>query len=239
MRGKVESIQATEPETVRPEEHTKQAARYFRLALQYAVAGSQPMVLVVMGRVGTGKTSVAKQLAKELDWPIFSSDETRKNLAGVPLLERTPPSLREKLYSEQMTKETYKKLVENGLAALATHSGVILDATFSSRRNRNLLRGQCAKAHATLQAVELDVDLEEVKKRLKARDRNAAEISDARLEDFEKLNATYEPPSELAPDLIRISAPDSFGIAVTVKTVLLGLGEKSVTRTDSSVADKE
>src|SRR5438132_2490565 len=81
VRGKVESIQATEKETTNPQEHEKQAARYFRLALQYAVCGSEPFVLVVMGRVGTGKTTVAKELGSELDWPVFSSDHIRKTLA--------------------------------------------------------------------------------------------------------------------------------------------------------------
>src|SRR5438046_1344665 len=65
VRGKVESIQAIEPETAKPQEHEKQAACYFRLALQYAVSGSEPLLLVVMGRIGTGKTTVAKQLASE------------------------------------------------------------------------------------------------------------------------------------------------------------------------------
>src|SRR5437870_5293505 len=101
VRGKVESIQATGKETVDPQAHEKQATRYFRLALRYAVSGSEPLVLVVMGRVGTGKTTVAKQLASELDWPVFSSDEIRKTLAGVPLTERTAPELRDKMYSER------------------------------------------------------------------------------------------------------------------------------------------
>src|SRR6266567_1482679 len=231
VRGKVESIQAMEPETVNPEEHIKQAARYFRLALQYAVAGSESLVLVVMGRVGTGKTTIAKQLASELGWRIFSSDEIRKTLACVPLTERTPSELRDKLYSEQMTMKTYKKLVENGLAALATHSGVILDATFSSRANRNLLREQCAKAGIRLQVVELDVDPGTIKNRLKARNERVSEISDARLEDFEKLTAAYGPPLELAPDLIKISGSGS--ASDTVKAVLFQLAEKSVSRTDS------
>src|SRR5438046_158709 len=65
VRGKVESIQAMEKETTNPQEHEKQAARYFRLALRYAVTGSEPLLLVVMGRIGTGKTTVAKQLASE------------------------------------------------------------------------------------------------------------------------------------------------------------------------------
>ena len=231
VRGKVGSIQASEPETVRPEEHRKQAARYFRLALQYAVAGSESLVLVVMGRVGAGKTTIAKQLASELGWRIFSSDEIRKTLACVPLTERTPPELRDKLYSEQMTMRTYKKLVENGLGPLATHSGVILDATFSSRANRDFLREQCAKANVRLQVVELHVDLEEIKNRLRARDNHSSETSDARLEDLEKLSAAYEPPSELVADLIKVSASGS--ASDTVKAVLLQLAEKSVSRTDS------
>ena len=224
VRGKVESIQATEKETADPREHEKQAARYFRLAVRYLVSGSEPLVLVVMGRVGTGKTTVARQLASELDWPIFSSDKIRKTLAGIPLTERTAPELRDKMYSKQMTEQTYKKLVEDGLAALATHNGVILDATFSSRANRDFLREQCAKANVRLQVVELDADLGQIKRRLNARDETSAEISDARLEDFEKLNAAYEPPSELARDLIKISTNNS--VSNAVKAVLQRLAKK-------------
>src|SRR5437899_12477014 len=89
VRGKVESIQAIEPETANPDQHLKQAAHYFRLALRYAVTDSEPLVLAVTGRVGTGKTSVARQLGTELDWPVLSSDQIRKTLAGIPLTERT------------------------------------------------------------------------------------------------------------------------------------------------------
>jgi aminoglycoside phosphotransferase family enzyme/predicted kinase len=224
VRGKVESIQAREKEMVDPREHEKQAARYFRLALRYAVTGSEPLVLVVMGRVGTGKTTVAKQLGSELEWPVFSSDQIRKTLAGVPLTERTAPELRDKMYSKQMTEQTYKKLVEDGLVALATHNGVILDATFSSRANRDFLPEQCAKANVRLQVVELDADLGQIKRRLNARDETSAEISDARLEDFEKLNAAYEPPSELARDLIKISTNNS--VPNAVKAVLQRLAKK-------------
>jgi len=142
VRGKVESIQATEKETTNPQAHERQAARYFRLALRYGIAGSEPLVLVVMGRVGTGKSTIAKRLASELDWPVFSSDETRKTLTGVPLTQRTPSELRAKIYSARMTRKTYGKLLEDGFAAIGCcsrgrrprlsqpHNGVILDATF-------------------------------------------------------------------------------------------------------------
>jgi hypothetical protein len=235
VRGKVESIQTTEKETRNPKEHEKQAARYFRLALQYAIAGSESLVLVVMGRVGTGKTTIARQLANELDWPVFSSDEIRKTLAGIPLTERTPPKRRVEVYSPQMTQQTYTELVEDGLGALGcsrdrrsrphpTRTGVILDATFSTRMLRKFLRDECNKANVQFQFVKLDVDRGEIKKRLKARDQKTAETSDARLEDFEKLNAVFDPPSELAPSLITVSTTRS--VSDTTKAILLRLAEK-------------
>ena len=86
------------------------------------------------------------------------------------------------------------------------------------------MREQCAKANVRLQVVELDADLGQIKRRLNARDETSAEISDARLEDFEKLNAAYEPPSELARDLIKISTNNS--VSNAVKAVLQRLAKK-------------
>src|SRR5262245_9482970 len=235
VRGKVESIQATEKETTNPEEHQQQAARYFHLALRYAIAGAEPLIVVVMGGVGTGKSTIAKRLAAELSWSVFSSDEIRKTLAGVPLTRRTPSQLRNKIYSSQMTRRTYRKLVKDGLAAigcsrgrqprlLKPRNGVILDATFSTRVHRKFLHDECNKANVSFQFIELEVDPDKIKNRLKLRNERTAETSDARLEDFEKLTAAYQPPLELAPDLIRVSTRTSDSDAV--KTILLRLAEK-------------
>ena len=236
VRGKVASIQATEKETTNSGEHEKQAVRYFRLALGYAIAGAEPSIVVVMGRVGTGKSTIAKRLASELDWPVFSSDETRKTLTGVPLTQRTPSELRAKIYSARMTQKTYGKLLENGFAAIGCcsrgrrprlpqpHNGVILDATFSTRALRKFLRDECKKANVSIQFVELEVDPNEIKNRLKLRDEKTAETSDARLEDFEKLNAQYQPTSEFAPNMVSVSTTST--VSDTVKAILLRLAEK-------------
>jgi aminoglycoside phosphotransferase family enzyme/predicted kinase len=236
VRGKVESIQATEKETTNSGEHQKQAACYFRLALGYAIAGAEPFILVAMGRVGTGKSTIAKRLASELDWPVFSSDETRKTLTGVSLTQRTPSELRAKIYSARMTQKTYGKLLEDGFAAIGCcsrrrrprlsqpHNGVILDATFSTRALRKFLRDECKKANVPIQFIELEIGPDEIKNRLKLRDENTAKTSDARLEDFEKLNTAYQPPSELAPDLIRVSTNAS--VSDAVNAILFCLAEK-------------
>ncbi len=84
------------------------------------------------------------------------------------------------------------------------------------------------------QFVELEADPNEIKKRLKARDQKTAETSDARLEDFQKLSAAYEAPSELAPGLIRV--PTTTSISDAVKTILLRLAERQVGGTDRRAA---
>src|SRR6516225_6446663 len=57
VRGKVESIQAMAKRAAEREEHMKRATRYFHLALRYATMGSGPLVLVVLGRIATGKST--------------------------------------------------------------------------------------------------------------------------------------------------------------------------------------
>ncbi len=215
VRGKVESLQAN------ADEHVQRAARYFRLALRYATIGSGPSVLVVMGGIATGKSTVAQQLARELDWPVFSSDTIRKTLAKIPLTTRTSPELRGKVYSDEMTGQTYAKLMEEGLGALATNSGVILDATFSSRARRDQLRKECRQAGVRLQLIELEADPREIAKRIQSREKSANEISDARLEDLETLRAASEPTSELAPDLVKVSSSGPVSEAVRMCLSLL------------------
>jgi predicted kinase len=120
-----------------------------------------------------------------------------------------------------MTQQTYSNLLEDGLVALQKNCGTVLDATFSTRALRKFLRDKCKKANMPFQFVELEVNVYEIKQRLKARDEKTDETSDARLEDFEKLNATYERPSELAPDLIRVST--TMPVSDAVKVILLCL----------------
>ena len=135
-----------------------------------------------------------------------------------------------------MTQKTYGKLLESGFAAIGCcsrgrrprlpqpHNGVILDATFSTRALRKFLRDECKKANVSIQFVELELDPNEIKNRLKLRDEKTAETSDARLEDFEKLNAQYQPTSEFAPNMVSVSTTST--VSDTVKAILLRLAEK-------------
>ena len=198
VRAKVESFRSREDEV--PEEERKKsrerASRYYRLALRYAVAGSTPCILVVMGRVGTGKSTIARRLATDLGWDHLSSDLVRKTQAGADLYERGSAAERKELYSPERTKSTYRALTNEALRRAADGHGSIIDATYSQRSDRDELRGVLREERIPYCFIELTASDEHLKERLRSRE-NGGVISDARLEDFEFLSRRYEGPDDL------------------------------------------
>jgi len=196
VRGKVEAMKAEEPEVKLEErrESERRAVRFFQLALNYATAGSRPVVLVVMGRIGSGKSTVAEILSDALGWSLISSDRTRK----LPAREGDARDAGESdLYGEEMTRKTYHTLIDRALERGSRGHSTILDATFGSAKHRDKLREKLRGAGLRYYFVELTVPESVLKERLGSRDESGARASDARLPDFEKINAKYQEPDAL------------------------------------------
>lgn len=199
VRGKVETIQSLDAREVTVRKASLRKARnYFKLALRYAVAGSTPMVVIVMGRIASGKSTLARMLGRELDWQVFSSDVLRKTLARVPLHRRVVNARKkQQLYAEQMTERTYQALLTNAIRQVRKRQSVILDATYSQRLHRDQLRDRLRSAGVAFCFVEAKASNKTIRQRLKERTGKTAQVSDARIEDFQTLSDSYEPPREL------------------------------------------
>ena len=195
VRGKVSSIKSAESEVPAAERQRSrdQASRFFALALSYALTGSEPLLLAITGRIGTGKSSVAHVLGDALHAPVFSSDRIRKELAGVTPWLRSDAAARPELYSAAMTKHTYEVMITRGLEQAKAGRGAVLDATFGKREHRDFLRERAKAAGVRHAFVELRASDEQIQQRLLQRETSEREISDARLEDFETLSASFEP----------------------------------------------
>ena len=199
VKGKVKSLQSAEDEVPKDEREkaTQTAARYFDLSLRYALLGSKPAVLAFMGRVGTGKSTLARHLQQRLRISRYSTDRIRKAMANLPLHRRTPAVRRDELYSASMSARTYQALMERAEATLQKGESVILDGTFNSKSSRKRLQQLASEQEVPLIVIEAQVPDEVIKQRLRDRDQQDQVVSDARLEDFEKLDERYEPPKEL------------------------------------------
>ncbi len=219
VRGKVAAIKSAEPEVAAADRarSRERASQLFRRALGYAVAGSEPIVIVVMGRVASGKSTVAQLAGEALGWPVFSSDLIRKELAGVAPEVRGNAAARAQLYRESMTRQTYDTLLQRGIESARDKGGAILDATFARRVERDLLRQTLATARIGCRLVEIIASDEEIIARLRRRETSRAEVSDARLEDFEMLRARHEP---LDPDEAHSKIPSRLDAETTVTDLL-------------------
>ncbi len=222
VRGKVAGLKALGHEVPDREREAAriESRRYYQLALQYAVTNDRPMTIAVMGRVGTGKSTQARMLGEALGWRVISSDETRKKLAGVPLHERGDDAARRRLYADDVSRKTYDAIVREAAQELSNGRGVVLDATFSRRNDRDDLRRSVRDWPLTFAEIVAPDDV--IRERLSDRDKSSTVVSDARLSDFESLNQRYEAPDASDPtDGFRLARITSAATPAATQRLLL------------------
>jgi uncharacterized protein len=155
-----------------------EASRLLGLSHEHLQRGQVALVLVG-GLPGTGKSTLAAGLADQLGWSVLRSDEVRKDLAGVPHTERAGAEFRQGLYRPEMTAATYDELLDRARRMLQLGEPVVLDASWTNRRNRAAAE---AVAHATcseLVELECTAPSDTAGKRLRERARAGTDTSDA------------------------------------------------------------
>jgi uncharacterized protein len=228
VRAKVEAIKSAEPEVTDADrqQSRERAIKYLQLALRYALFGSKAVVLVVCGRIGSGKSTVATGMAELLGFEYVSSDIVRKQKAGIPLFERTPPEKKQWLYSAAITGEVYRQLLDTTVAGTAGGAGLVVDATFSQPSYRAMFVTALAEKNIPCYFIEAQASDQVIQARLAKREKSEAIVSDARLEDFTSLASSYQPIQEVPGDhLIRVSTEQS--PEATLAAVLMKIANSS------------
>jgi hypothetical protein len=132
------------------------------LAREYLAMADQllrpprPCLIAVGGLSGSGKSTLALALAPQIGAVpgavVIRSDETRKRLCGVPLLQRLGPEG----YSAQMSQRVYTTLAERAaLIVRAGHSAVV-DAVYARPTDRQAIEQVAAAAAVPFIGVWLD-----------------------------------------------------------------------------------
>jgi aminoglycoside phosphotransferase family enzyme/predicted kinase len=133
VRAKVTSFLLDDPGV--PDEAKQEAAAvasdYYRLAWEYTKRNEGRLILM-SGLSGSGKTTVARHLARRLGAIHLRSDAVRKHLAGIPLEQ--PGG--DELYTPAMSEKTYKRLLELGIKLASQGFPVILDAKYDRQAFR-------------------------------------------------------------------------------------------------------
>ncbi len=142
------------------------------------------MLIIVCGLPGTGKTTLAKALAKRFSAVHISSDLIRKEMMARPT------------YNPDEKARVYEELVARVAELLAEGKSVVADATFYRRSLRGRLVEAAEKAGTKAHFVLCQLDEAEVMDRMAGGGERSGSDADFSIylrikEEFEPLKAKY------------------------------------------------
>jgi len=133
-----------------------------RVAREYLAMAGQllhppgPCLIAVGGLSGSGKSTLALGLAPRVGAVpgavVLRSDEIRKRLCGVPLLEHLGPAG----YSSHVSERVYATLAERAAAILRAGHSVVVDAVYARASDRQVTERVAAAASAPFMGLWLD-----------------------------------------------------------------------------------
>jgi len=208
VRGKVTSFRLDSQDPIAQKEALLTAQRYFSLAASYVqeekathtVATDRPKLIIACGLWGTGKTTIAKEVAEANGWAIVSSDAVRKEIAGIPAAQHEYIPFREGIYSDEFSEKTYGKMNEIAQKLLEEGRSVVVDASYGKKSQRVNVHALAKAIGAEFTCVELVCPESEIKRRLTARMHEEGAISDGRWEIFPKHKASFEKVDEFTEE---------------------------------------
>ena len=189
VRAKVYALRGSEGNAI--------TQRYLRYAARLAWQPLQPFLILVSGFTGSGKSTVAKALSERLGVSTINSDIVRKALAGKA--GRQNEGYGEGIYSPAMTERTYARMARDGEKLIAGGKGVVLDATFTRRTDRERMVRLAAKHHIPFALIHCSATEETIQQRLIQRAAQGLDVSDGRWEIYLQQKNSFEALDELDP----------------------------------------
>ncbi len=177
-------------------EMEREYRRHLHLAESLAAA-AHPAMLLMHGLSGSGKTSIAQVFLETLGAVRLRSDVERKRLHGLDAQARTGAGLDADHYAPGASERTYARLAELARAVLEARYPLIVDAAFLKRAQRDLFAGLARDAGAHFLVAACTASAATLRARVRARERDARDASEAGPAVLEHQFASAEP---LAPD---------------------------------------
>ena len=202
VRGKVMSFKLDDPD-LREAARTdalESASGYFRLARSYVPAFPRPAVILLAGVTGTGKSTLALDLARRWSMACVSSDLTRKRLAGIDPREHWYEPFMEGIYSSRFSELTYKTMRQEAGGHLLKGESVVLDGTFRRAEERARMVDLAGELEAETWIVECRLPEVEAWRRLERRAEKGDSVSDGRWSLFRRQLAQWDQVSEVPPE---------------------------------------
>lgn len=200
VRGKVHGFQLNDPH-IDPDTKKRlltTAQTYFELSKYYTRLFSldlhrdAPIIFLVAGLSGTGKSTVARKIAVDYHATLINTDVVRKETAGIDRFEQHHDQFNTGLYDPKRVDKTYEQVMQRASRSLKNKESVVLDATFQKKKYREMASYLASKHQAKLVIIQCICPDAIVKKRLDERIRKKS-VSDGRWEIYQLQKTTFEP----------------------------------------------
>lgn len=179
VRAKVNSFLLDDPQISESERKSAQqlARNYYRQAYQFTQiktgkSGKSGKLILMSGLSGSGKSTVARTIARKIGAIQIRSDAVRKHLAGIPLDQPGTDAI----YTASMSQKTYDRLLELGVILAQAGYTVILDAKYDRLALRQPVITQAQEQNIPLQILYCTAPMTVLCDRLNQRQ---GDISDA------------------------------------------------------------
>ena len=202
VRGMVEGLELAEREVPKAERAAalRRSQAHWLLALtELESPGRRPCLVLVTGLPGTGKSSLARDLAERAGFSVVRSDLVRKELAGLSEQVRRPQHLFELFYTPAWNDRTYAECLHRAERLLLEGQRVIVDATFCEGQKRQLFLNAAVRWGVPAGILLCRAEPETVRRRLEQRQGDA---SDADWSVYLQLAANWEKLSTQAGQVV-------------------------------------
>lgn len=192
------------------------AVRYFGLANRYANPAIKPVLYVVYGLSGTGKTTLASKLAKRLEATHYNSDVVRKEkIIKTSPVEKHIEAFNQGIYQADITEKTYEALKRLASSELIAGRSVVVDATYINPKHRQDIAAIAQASDAAIKFVLCTCHEAEIKKRLEDRALKTGEASDGRWEIYCNQAKIFNATESILPDnLVVIDTGNDYEVAL-------------------------
>lgn len=145
VRAKVDCVRGSQGKLGAAED----AARHLAVAARHLENGAIRLG-IVGGNPGTGKSTLAHALAKNVGAQVISTDDVRRELHEANVVSGDPGILDSGLYSADNVKTVYQVVLRRARELLSSGQSVLLDGTWRDHHMRAQARGVATETHSAI-----------------------------------------------------------------------------------------